>query len=92
MGGVEAALENVRLSGAAYKRIRITGIAADKLNKAYTIEVTTDQGTARITVSALSYVNTILNSTSFSADAQKAMAAFYRYYEAAAAYKSNPNG
>ena len=82
----------MRLSGAAYKRIRITGIAADKLNKAYTIEVTTDQGTARITVSALSYANTILNSTSFNADAQKAMAAFYRYYEASAAYKSNPNG
>ena len=90
--GKKAALKNVNINGEAYKQIRITNIAADKLGKAYTDAVTTSSGTAQITVSALSYVNTILNSTSFNRDAQAAMAAFYRYYEAAAAYKSNPNG
>ena len=92
MDGKKATLKNVNINGEAYKQIRITNIAADKLGKACTVAVTTSSGTAQITVSALSYVNTILNSTSFNRDAQAAMAAFYRYYEASAAYKSNPNG
>ncbi len=88
--GKNAALKTVTMGGETYKQIRITNISADKLAKTYDVTVTTCSGTAQITVSGLSYVNTILNSGSFNADAQKAMVAFYRYYEAAAAYKSNP--
>ena len=90
----DVTLENVTMDGEAYKRIRIGNIFAGDLGRAFEVYVVTDHGLANITVSALSYVNTILSSDSFNNNsiAQQAMAAFYRYYEAAAAYKSNPNG
>ena len=40
--------------------VQISGIAAHELSREYTIKVTTDNGSVTVTVSALSYVNSVL--------------------------------
>ena len=61
----------------------------------HTIEVTTANGTAHVEVSALTYVNDMLNAktgtTQAETDAKNAVCAIYYYYKAADDYKkANP--
>ena len=75
-------------------RIEIAGISADELGDTYNVTVSAG-GEFTISVSALSYVDTALNSDSavFNNDiAHFAVTALYRYYIAAVNYKNNPNG
>ena len=67
--------------------VKITGIPATLLGE--TITVTGDaDGAFSISVSALSYVRSVLNNDSFSENAKNAVSALYNYYIAAAAYKA----
>ncbi len=68
--------------------VQTSGISAHKLGEVHTIVATTDHGTATITVSALSYVDTVLKATTVSAAAKNAVAAIYCYYEAVMAYRA----
>ena len=63
----------------------IPKISAHKLTESHTIAVTTEHGTATVTVSALSYVKGLLGYDT-DADSQNAMAAIYAYSEAAQDY------
>ena len=69
--------------------VKITGISAHLLGKTYKLTVTTSNGTAKVKVSVLSYVQGILNSEAYADNtvAQNAVAAIYSYYKAAYAYK-----
>ena len=69
--------------------VKIPGISAHQLSEDHTITVTTGTGcTATVTVSALSYVNSALNTYTDNAEAQNAAMAIYAYSRAADAYKS----
>ena len=63
------------------------GIPSYDLDKAYMIVATTDHGTSSIRISALSYVKSVLNSST-NTTAQNAMASIYYYATAAKAYKA----
>lgn len=67
----------------------IPNIGAHKLGDAYTVVATTTNGNTIVTVSALSYVNGILNADAYADNqtAQYAVAAIYAYYDAAIEYK-----
>ncbi len=69
--------------------VEIPNIGAHLLGTTYTIVATTDNGTATVTVSALSYVRSILNSSTYANDAtaKNAACAIYAYCAAAKAYK-----
>ena len=74
-------------------RIEISGISAHKLDDVYDITVSAG-GDCAISVSALSYVNTVLNSENdvFNNDtAHYAVTSLYNYYAKAMNYKNNPN-
>ena len=91
MGGNSVAC--TRLSDGRY-RITIPNIPAHELGKEYSVTVKAG-GEFTITVSALSYVNTALNSkeTVFDNDAaQYAVSSLYYYYLATTNYQKNPNG
>ena len=66
-------------------RVAVTGISAHKLGDTHTVIATTANGSATVVVSALSYVQGILeNSTD--EKARNAVAAIYYYYKAAHEY------
>ena len=65
--------------------IQLSGISAHKLGDTYTLTIRA-QDTIELRVSALSYVNTVLNMDA-SADMKKAVTALYRYYTATMAYR-----
>lgn len=84
-----------------YYVVTVPGISAQNLGGQHTIDVTVANGNAdgdtgtenfNVKLSALSYVNTILNpaSGSFSQYAQEAVTALFDYYEAAKAYLDQP--
>lgn len=85
-GGTEETIGNKK-----YYRFRSKKINVLELEDKQTISVTTDQGTASLKASALSYVYTVLNSDADAVtDNQKcAMAAYYCYYAAAKEYSGN---
>ena len=70
-------------------RADIFNISAHRLGDTHNLQVETDNGTAKVDVSALSYVDSLLNAAAYADDthARNAMAAFYEYYVAADAYK-----
>lgn len=67
----------------------IWNISAHHLGEQKTVLAVTDHGTASVTVSPLSYVCSLLNSSVYSNNqsVQNAMAALYKYFEAANALK-----
>ena len=67
------------------ERINVLGLADIR-----EIPVATNQGTASLKASALSYVYTVLNSNAVNNDQKCAMAAYYYYYKAAKEY--SPSG
>lgn len=74
-------------------RIEISGISAHELGDTYHVTVAAG-GSFVISVSALSYVNTVLNSQAavFNNEAaHNAAAALYKYYAATVAYQADPN-
>lgn len=85
------AVDVLRQSDGRY-RIQIKNISADNLDDTYGIEVSAG-GSFTISVSALSYVNTVLNSDSSTFDndtARFAVTSIYRYYLATENYAENP--
>ena len=68
--------------------IEIPDIPAHELNKTNVITVTAG-GTFEIRVSALSYVDTMLNKEGVGMDIKEAVTALYKYYEAATAYQNS---
>ncbi len=90
MGGNSVAC--TRLSDGRY-RITIPNIQAHQLGDQYTVKVSAG-GEFTITVSALSYVNTALNSSEekFTNSAAKyAVSSLYYYYKATTEYQAHPN-
>ena len=79
--------EVVQESATRY-RVDIKNISAHLLGYMYMLEVETENGTATVTVSALSYVYSALNNEANAGNTnlQNAMAAIYYYYEAAYDY------
>ena len=65
--------------------MKIANISAHQLGKTHTIVVVTDNGKATVKVSALSYVQGLLDSSS-DANARNAAAALYSYFKAADDY------
>ena len=52
------------------------------------MSLSTSAGTATVKASAMSYVDSVLNGTSFSNEQKLAMAAYYNYFAAATDYKN----
>ena len=69
------------------KAIQIANVPAHELSKTYTIVVTTENGSAEITASALSYVKILLAAYAGNSVAENAAAAIYGYSAAADAYR-----
>ncbi len=72
--------------GARYQ-VSVLNIPAHMLSEKYNITATTDNGEAKVIVSAMSYVQSILDAYT-DATSQYAMAAIYAYSQAANAYKA----
>ena len=72
--------------------VKIPNIGAHKLSDPYTVIVTTTNGESTVTVSALSYVKTLLDAEAYQTNtvAQYAAASICHYSAAAAAYKAKP--
>ncbi|MBR4204279.1 MAG: hypothetical protein IKQ92_02240 [Clostridia bacterium] len=93
--GIDAAVD-VTDSGAYC--VRIANIAAHKLSESHEIVLTTGEGrTVKVTVSALSYVDTMLNyytdeTNEYHVKARNAAAAIYAYSCAADAYEAARSG
>ncbi|MBR3305466.1 MAG: hypothetical protein IKI74_06535, partial [Christensenellaceae bacterium] len=68
--------------------VAIPDIGAHLLGRTYTVIATTDNGTATVRVSGLSYVNGLLGSATDTVT-QSAAASLYSYFVAAKAYKDN---
>ena len=78
----------LQIDGETYYKFNTDKINVGNLGTDYTISVTTSTGgTASVKASAMSYVNTILTSTSSSDGQKAAMAAYYYYYKAANDYQ-----
>ncbi len=71
-------------------RVQISGISAHKLGDTYTIHVVAG-GEFDIKVSALSYADTVMKSSSASTDLKKAAIALYNYYDATMNYRASPD-
>ncbi len=71
------------------KAVQIKNVPAHMLSKTYEIVVTTENGSATITASALSYVKILLSAYPNNANATNAAAAIYGYSAAADAYMAN---
>ena len=71
-------------------RADVFNISAHRLGDTHDLKIETDSGTAKVKVSALSYVDSVLNADAYADDARAkdAMAAFYKYNEAAVAFKA----
>ena len=73
-----------------YYQFSTEKIGAGNLGIDYTVEVETDKGTAKVTASAMAYVNAVLKEGStFEEKKQTAMAAYYFYYAAAVTYRDS---
>ena len=66
--------------------LEIPNIAAHELGKHFAIVAKTVNGTANVNVSALSYVQSMLNKDDANPDAKNAVCAIYDYYKAAQAF------
>ena len=78
-------------SGNNYYVVIIENIAPHELDDPHTITVRTEKGTFGITVYALSYVNSVLNSANSNA-MKEAVTSLYEYYAKTVTYRSNrPN-
>ena len=89
-GPIAVTVDNVEYtpteSGGKYV-VKIGNIPAHKLKVMHEVVITTDSGSATVTLSALSYAKLICDTNS-DADAQKAAAALYFYAKAANGYLS----
>ena len=74
------------IDGDTYYQYDTVSIGAGHLGKIYKVTLTTETGRATIKASAMSYVNAVLNNTSFTDEKRLAMAAYYNYYAAVSAY------
>ena len=75
------------INNETYYQFSENGIGPKNLGKAYPISVKTDQGTATITASAMSYVNKLLTNGTLDDNKNLAMVAYFNYYWVAKDYK-----
>ena len=76
----------VDFSGTTYYEFDVTEIGPKNLGKTQTITINTNQGTARVKVSAMFYIKNMLNKDALPLNQQLALAAYYFYYSAAENY------
>ncbi|MCR5058256.1 MAG: DUF6273 domain-containing protein [Clostridiales bacterium] len=76
----------VDFSGTTYYEFDVTEIGPKNLGKTQTITINTNQGTARVKVSAMFYIKNMLNKDTLPMNQQMALAAYYFYYSAAESY------
>ncbi len=76
----------LNVGGETYYQFNSAKIGPINLGKTYDFIVSTERGTATVHVSAMSYVDTILNTGNYSDEQMLAMTAFYYYYKAARDY------
>ena len=76
----------VSIGGKTYYQFTTDYIGAGNLGLGYPVTIDTDRGVAVITASAMSYVRSVLNSSSMSTEKKYAMTAFYDYCVAAENY------
>ena len=69
--------------------VSIGGVSAHKLGRTYTITVKTGKGQFPVKLSALSYANGVMQ-TSTDDDLKRAVIALYKYYAATMAYRGTP--
>ena len=69
--------------------VQISGIPAHLLDYTNTIQVVTDNGEFDVKVSALSYVNSVLNKDTYNDNMKKAVTSLYRYYKATKEYRES---
>lgn len=89
--GADADVEAVN----GYYRVKIRNISADHLDDRHNVEFYVDgQKVTDTAVYALSYANSVLNSTgtSYTAEHKLCVTALYRYYAAAENYRTSTNG
>ncbi len=75
-----------QINGVTYYQFAVKNIGPKNLDYSYTINVSTSQGTAEISVSALYYLKAILNSNALTDNQVLALTAYYNYYLAAENY------
>ena len=69
-------------------KVTILNISAHQLGDTYTVTSSTTNGTAKCSLSALSYVYAILNGSSYDKTAKDAVSSLYSYYDATMNYRS----
>lgn len=70
--------------------VTITGISAHQLGKVYTVRVVDDNGNSfNVEVSALSYLNAMLNRSDVTSKEKTGLTALYRYYDATVKYRAD---
>ncbi len=82
-----ASVTPVKQSDGQYM-VEVSGLSAHKLAVMHTIVMTTDHGSATVLVSALSYVNAVMNAFT-DEHSLNAAASIYAYADAAIKYKQN---
>lgn len=86
IGGMTLAVSTVTMDGKQYYMISSPSFGAGALETDFTFKVTTGTGEAQFTLSALSYVRSILNDDTYTNAEKYAITAIYEYAEAAKAY------
>ena len=69
------------------RRITISNISAHQLGDTYSVSITSDNGTASYSVSALSYVYAVISSNDFDELAKDAVSSLFAYYNATMEYR-----
>ena len=75
----------VDFNGVTYYEFSISNIGPHLLDTMRSFTITTNQGTATVSLPALFYVKSTLNNSSTTSDRKLALTAYYQYYEAAKA-------
>ena len=77
----------VKQADGRYK-VTIPNIAAHQLGNAFTVTAETANGKASCSISAISYVYSVLRAGTFDENALNAVSAFYKYYDATMKYRN----
>ena len=75
------------INGTTYAQYDTKPIPAGDLDKMYKVELTTSSGTATVRGCAMSYVDSVLNSSNFTNEQKRAVTALYNYCAAVEAYE-----
>lgn len=85
-GNAATSYTAVKQADGRYK-VTIPNISAHQLGDTYTVTAVTTNGTAKCSISALSYVYAILSGSSYDKTAKDAVSSLYKYYDATMNYR-----